>query len=190
MFELRDHGARERFRLTPFNRRFFDLFDKGFEIGRGFLEAGNTRAPATFDQHFHRAIGQFQQLQHRGNGADLEQIIRARIILASILLGNKQDLLVILHHRFQRADGFLTAHEKRHNHMGEYNDIPQRQNGKDIATYCFSHVTSLWTVAPGPPKSGAGEAPSAFMLVFTSALTRPSDACIRPRIAQPHARHK
>ena len=190
MFKLRDHGARQRLGLTAFNRRFFDLFDKGFEIRRGFLEAGHARAPPAFDQHLHRAIGQLQQLQHRGNGADLEQIIRARIILASILLGNKQDLLVFLHHRFQGADGFLTAHEKRHNHMGEYNDIPQRQNGKDIAMYCFSHVTSLWTVAPGPPKSGAGEAPSAFMLDFTSALTRPSDACIRPRIARQHARRK
>ena len=190
LFELRHHGARQRFRLTAFNRWFFDLFDKGFEIRRGFLEAGHARAPSAFDQNLHRAIGQFQQLQHRGNGADLEQIIRARIILASILLGNKQDLLVILHHRFQRADGFLTAHEKRHDHMREYNDIPQRQDRKDIATNGFSHVTSLWTVAPDPPKSGAGGAPSAVMLVFTSALTRPSNACIRPRIARLHARHK
>ena len=62
LFELRDHGARKRFGLTPFNRRFFDLLNKGFEIGRGFLEAGHARAPPAFDQHLHRAIGQLQQL--------------------------------------------------------------------------------------------------------------------------------
>ena len=124
LLKLRDHGARQGFRLTAFNRRFFDLFDEGFEIGRGFLVAGHARPSAAFDQYLHRAVGQLQQLQHCGNCADLEQIIGARIILASILLGNKQDLLIILHHRFQGAHGFLPAHKKRHDHMGKYNNIP------------------------------------------------------------------
>ena len=181
MFKLRHHGARQRFRLTPFNRRFFDFFDKGFEIGRGFLVASHARAPPAFDQHLHRAIGQLQKLQHRGNGADLEQIIRTRIILAGILLGNQQNLLVILHHRFQGTDGFFPAHEKRHDHMRKYNDIPQRENRKDIATQSFSHVTSLWTVGTRPAQ---GRLRRGVRRLYFGPCRRPHKALTRARQAE------
>ena len=51
-----------------------------------------------------------------------------RIVLRRVLLGDQQDLLVVLHHVFERADGFLAADEQRHDHVGEHHDVAQRQD--------------------------------------------------------------
>ena len=83
---------------------------------------------AAFDQHLHGAVGKFQQLQNGADGAEREQIFLVGIVLRRVLLGQQQNLLVVLHDVFERAHGFLATDEQRHDHMGKYNDIAQ---GKD-----------------------------------------------------------
>ena len=58
-------------------------------------------------------------------------IFWARIILTRVALGNQQDLLVVVHHVFQRTNRLFAAHEQRDNHMREDNDVSQREDRED-----------------------------------------------------------
>jgi hypothetical protein len=53
---------------------------------------------------------------------------RLRVVLAGILLGHQEDLLVLLHDVLERADRLLAADEQRHDHMREDHDVPQGQD--------------------------------------------------------------
>ena len=60
------------------------------------------------------------------------KVLGRGIILTGVFLRHKQDLLVVLHHVFERAHGFLAADEKRHDHVRKHDDVAQRQNGKQV----------------------------------------------------------
>ena len=59
-------------------------------------------------------------------------VVGGRIVLGGVLLRDQQDLLVVLHHRFERADRLLAADEQRHDHVREDDDVAQRQDGQQI----------------------------------------------------------
>ena len=40
----------------------------------------------------------------------------------------EQDRPILFHHRLQRTDRFVTAHEQRHDHVGKHHDVAQRQH--------------------------------------------------------------
>ena len=72
--------------------------------------------------------GSFSSCSIVRDGADAYRCRPARIVLRRVLLRDEQDLLVVLHHRFQRAHGFLAADEQRHDHVREHDDVAQRQD--------------------------------------------------------------
>ncbi len=133
LLELRDDRPAERFQFLGVGTLVGHRLGERFEVGVGLLEAGDLRTPATLDQHLHGAVRQLQKLQDRRYRPDAINVIGGRIILRGILLRHQEDLLVLLHHRFQRADRLLAAHEQRDDHMGEYNNIAERQDGEQIA---------------------------------------------------------
>ena len=97
---------------------------------RGVVDKfGDLNTALAFDQHLHRAIGQFQQLQHIGQNAHAVDAINRRIIDRRVNLAGQQDLLVIGHDLFQGADRFFAAHKQGHNHMGKHHNVAQRQHG-------------------------------------------------------------
>ena len=147
--ELADHGAGQRLGLLGLAGLFGQQLGHGLEVILGFLEAADLRATAALDQHLDRAIGQLEQLQHRGDGADLVQILGAGIVLGGVFLRDEEDLLVVAHHRFECAHGFIPADKERHNHVREDHDIAQRQHREQIAAFKFRHMTSLRTVGVG-----------------------------------------
>ena len=93
-------------------------------IGKG----GDLSPGLALHQHFHCAVGQFQQLQHIGDCADAIDAVRPRFILRRILLRSQKDRFVLFHHRFERQHGFFPAHEKRDDHMRENHDVAERQD--------------------------------------------------------------
>jgi hypothetical protein len=105
-------------------------------LGIGLEEIGvvgvldDARTLAALDQHLDRAVGQLEQLQDRAHRAHRIDIGRARIVLRGVPLGDQEDLRVVFLHDLERADGFLSAHEKREDHVREDHNIPQRKNGK------------------------------------------------------------
>ena len=131
LLELRDHRARQRLDLArprPCARR---PARRRPGRSRAFsAKPRDARALAALDQHLHGAVGQLQQLQHRGDGADRVDVVRRGIVLRRVLLRDEQDLLVVLHHVFERAHGLLAADEERHDHVREHDDVAQRQDRK------------------------------------------------------------
>ena len=126
-FKLRDDGTRQRFELVVLGLFFFDGFDAGFEelvISHIVFDA---RAAHAFDQHLDGAVGQFQKLENRADGTDFVDVAGRRIVIGGVLLGDEQNLLLVGHDVFQGAHGFFAADEERHDHVGENDDIAQRQ---------------------------------------------------------------
>jgi hypothetical protein len=123
LLELRDRGAGERFDLLLIADLLAD--DLGMRLEEGVIlgEFDDARALSAFDENLHGSIGQLQELQHRSDRADRIDIGRGRIVLRRILLRDEQDLLVILHHVFQRTNRFLAADEERHDHVRENDDV-------------------------------------------------------------------
>src|SRR5262249_27249595 len=58
--------------------------------------------------------------------------VRSGIIVTGVLLRRKQDLLVGTHHLLERIDRLLAPDEQRHDHIGEDDDVAQRQDRIDI----------------------------------------------------------
>ena len=81
----------------------------------------------TFNQHFHRAIGQLEHLENRGYRPDLIQVGSIRLVLVGGFLCYQQDLLAFLGSQFQCLDGFGPANEKRYDQMRVNHHIAQRQ---------------------------------------------------------------
>ena len=146
LLELADHRPAQRLDVLVLVRRFLDQFRFGL---KEFLFVGiahDFRALASFDQDLDRAIGQFEQLQHRTDRADIVDIVDGRIVLTRIFLRHKQNLLVVLHHVFQRLHRFVPPDEERHDHVREDNDIPQREYRK-CGCFCgVRHIRFLFTL--------------------------------------------
>ncbi|MCY1303947.1 hypothetical protein D9M70_536790 [compost metagenome] len=85
-------------------------------------------ARAAFDQHLDGAVGQLQQLQDIGDGADFIDRGRFRIVVGGVDLGGKHDLLVGAHDFLKRTDRLFAADEERHDHVREDHDVAERQN--------------------------------------------------------------
>ena len=103
-----------------------------------------THARAAFHQHLHGAVGQFQKLQHIGQHAVPVDAVMGGVVDSRIKLARQENLLVVLHHLLEGADGFLPANEKRHDHVGKNHDVAQRQNRiGDVALWHFAFLDVL-----------------------------------------------
>ena len=94
------------------------------------------------DQHLDRAVRQLEELEHGPDRADRKDVRGRGIVLRGVLLGNEEDLLVVLHHVLEGADGLLPAHEERHDHVRENDNVPQRQDGVDRGSLKLLHPSS------------------------------------------------
>ena len=92
-------------------------------------KAGDAGALAALDQHLDRAVRQLQQLQHRADRADRVDVGGSGIVLRSVLLGDEQDLLVVLHHVLERPHRLFAADEQRHDHVRKHDDVAEGQDG-------------------------------------------------------------
>ena len=141
MLELGDHGARQSFQFLVVAQVFLERFGVSLEEVLVVRELGDTRALPAFDQNLHRSVGQLEQLQHGPDGADRIDISRAGVVLGRILLRHEKDLLVVLHHVFQSAHGFVAPDEERHDHVGKHHDVAERKNRVQITARNIQHQT-------------------------------------------------
>ncbi len=132
VLELGHDRARERFRLDGIadDVRNAARVRLVVNVARGV--AHDLGAADALHQHLHGAVGKLQQLQHRSEGADVEDGLRGRLVLARILLRGEQDLLVGAHHLFEGADRLLAADEERHDVVRKDDDVAQRQNRENV----------------------------------------------------------
>ena len=144
--ELGRHGAHQRFHFGIVARVLVDHAAFGFVIIVTRAIAGNFDAYTALDQDFHRPVGQFQQLQDRGDHTGGMDRIRCRLVVGRTLLGRQKDLLVRLHHLFQRPDGFLAADKERHDHVRKYDNVPEGEKRKCLG---IGHYNSCAPFASG-----------------------------------------
>ena len=150
VLELRDHGAGSRLQFRAVAGGFLHVDRARFEEIGAIVIAGDLHAAAAFDQHLDGVVGQLQQLQHGAERADCVDVLRAGIVLAGILLGDQQNLLVVLHDLFQGLYALLTTNEERDDHAGKHDDVAQRQDGIDGSLNGGVHDASQRTLLELP----------------------------------------
>ncbi len=126
--ELGDDRARQCFGLDPLAGIVRERLRLGLVVIGARAVLQHACALGAFDQHLHGAVGQLQELQHARERADLEDRVGRRIVVGGVLLGREQDEGIVAHHLFERTDRLLAADEQRHDHMGEDDDVAQRQD--------------------------------------------------------------
>ena len=128
LLELGQQRTAQRFHFGGVGAVQSNRRDVGSEILVGIamhlIDLGTLPA---LDQHLDRAVGQLEHLQNGRHGADGMQILGRRLVLGGRALGYQQDLLAIIHRLFQRTDGLGTPDKQGNDHVGEDNDIAQRQ---------------------------------------------------------------
>ena len=155
--ELRDRRPRQRLDFVLAAEFLSETLDRGFEIFGVVGVARDARPGVAFDQHLDRTVGQLEQLEHGCERADLEDRVGRGIVVAGVLLGGEQDLLVGPHDFFKGGDGFLAADEERYDHVGEHHDVPQRKDWEQLlrrylVVLVLAHPIDLAFLRP---KSGA-----------------------------------
>ena len=128
VFELADHRAGQRLHL--------DLVERvvGQRLGIGLIKLvgadvfAHLGAPGALDQHLDGAVRQLQELQHGSERSGREDGVGGWIVVGRVHLRGQQDELVGLHHVLESADRFLPTHKEGDDHVGEHDDIAQRQH--------------------------------------------------------------
>ena len=139
------------------------------------FHALQRRALLALHQHFHRAVGQLEHLQHSANAAGGVQVGHGRLILAGSALRHQGDAALSAHGRFQRLDALGPPHEQRDDHVRKHHHIAQghqrhvhrlgRQQGQcghEAGNPCSKEVSGIGG-APGnfktPPSPRRARAP-------------------------------
>ncbi len=128
VLELGHDRARQRLGFDLVADRVRQLLRMGLVVALVAGVAKDLGAADALDQHLHCAVRELEELEDRGERADIVDGLGCRLVLARVLLGGEQDLLVRTHHLFERADRLLAADEKRHDHMRENHDVAERQD--------------------------------------------------------------
>ena len=97
------------------------------EMRRRIQYLVDMRALAAFDQHFDRAVGQFQHLQDIGHRADRIKVFGRRLVFRRRFLGDEHNAFTGFHRGLERFDGLRAADEQWNDHMREHHHIAQRQ---------------------------------------------------------------
>jgi len=106
-----------------------DRFGVGRKIAIGLCQLAQAHTLAALDQDLDRPVGELEQLQNRGQGADRIQIILYGIIDLGVSLRDEQNALVALHGLIERLDGFVAPHEEGDDHVRIHDDVAKRQDG-------------------------------------------------------------
>ena len=128
LLELADHRSSEGVEVLVGVLDVLHPLDFGLEEVVVLGVPDDPRPVAAFDQNLHGAVRQIEQLQHGADGADGVDVPRSRVVLAGVLLGDQQDLLVVLHDPLEGPDRLLAPHEERHDHVRKNDDVSQREN--------------------------------------------------------------
>jgi hypothetical protein len=135
------------------------LFDGFFVFGQNsdaldleeFVESGkaiDSYSGGAFDQYFQNAVRQLEKLKNFGNGAGFVELVGFRVIGFSLLLRAENDSAVFEHCLFDSPDRFFATDEKRHDHVGKYDYVPEWQ--QRIYFWCTRVVDVIkvfWIIA-------------------------------------------
>ncbi len=105
--EFADDRTEHGFGFGRVDDFFFEHLRVDFVEFGVFFVAQHFGALYAFDQHFDGAIGQAQELQHRGNSADFINICGHRLVLRAVFLASEQNFIVAFDHALECFNGFI-----------------------------------------------------------------------------------
>ena len=141
LLKLADDRTPKGFNLGPGTLIGKDGQDFRREMRVRILDGDNAGALRAFDQHLDRAVRQLEHLQDRGDAAYFVDVVRGRIILAGRLLCRKHDAFASFHRGLKGANRAGTTHKQRDHHMGEHDDVAQRQH-RQVDGFCRESLTT------------------------------------------------
>ena len=65
----------------------------------------------------------------------LEDVLWRGLVGLGVLLRGEEDLLVVREGRVDRRDALLAAHEQRHDHVREHDDVAKRQQRQRVSNW-------------------------------------------------------
>ena len=80
----------------------------------------DARPRLALDEGLDGAVGEAQQLHHRRQRPELIEIVDLRVVDGGLLLGDEEDIGLLLHGVLERQNRFPPADHQRGHHMGEY----------------------------------------------------------------------
>jgi hypothetical protein len=137
ILELLDDGAHQRGHFRTLRLVGFDPLDFGNEVLALGTKLLQRRAPLPFHENADGAVRQLQELKNGRHHAHIVERVAIGIVLGRIELRDQEDALVRSHCAFERRHGFVAAHEERHDHLREDDDVPQGEDRKS-----FDHLNS------------------------------------------------
>ena len=157
--ELLRHRAHQRLHGVAVAHGLGQDLDLGLEIAVVLHEIADLHARLALDQHLHGAVGQLQQLQHIGQHAVAIDALGHRLVHRRVDLARQQDLLVVLHHRLERADRLLAPDKQRHDHVRKHDDVAQRKHGMGLAGLLGHFLVLVRRKSMAPRTRGDGGPP-------------------------------
>ena len=131
--EPRVHGTQQRLERAVQRRRFVGkIRNPGLEERFGDGELLDGRPHHTFDQYLHGIVRKLEQLDDFSDRADRIDILRARVVFGGFALGDEQDPLVTPHGLFQSVHCLFPPHKQRDDHVGEDDDVSERQHRQEL----------------------------------------------------------
>jgi hypothetical protein len=122
--------AHQRFGLdTPFG---LVIRREGAHRGPGrrlvLHERLNAGLAESLDEGLHTTVGQAQDAHHHGDGAHAVEIVGLRILDGGVPLRGQQHQPFAGQRVLDGGDRALPRHEEREHHVGEDDQLPQREN--------------------------------------------------------------
>ena len=135
LLEQRHHAAHRRFDVAAgFPLPLQHLDDDAVEA-LVFLPLHGAGAVDAFDQHLDVAVRQPQALHHVGHAAHGVDVVGARIVHRGVVLGRQEDALVLRQGVLERPRGRRPSNHERHHHVGEYDDVPEGNDGQCLVDF-------------------------------------------------------
>jgi hypothetical protein len=107
----------------------FNLPHRGYRKRFLVVVHRRPRRVTALDKHLNRAIGQLEQLQDIGDGADLIQIVDTGASSDALRCATSSTCLLSSMACFERFDRTLTTHKKWQHHVGVHHNVAKGNRG-------------------------------------------------------------
>jgi hypothetical protein len=104
-----------------------------------FLPLDGAGAVDPFDEDLDVAVRQLQALDDVGDTPHRVDVFRPRVVDRGVMLRGEEDALVLEQRMFERARGARPSDHERHHHVGEHDDVPQRDDREGFVDFQVFH---------------------------------------------------
>ncbi len=134
LLEVAADGPHERLELeVPGRRRgLLEAGDLGAQVRLLLQEVLDPGAGEALDEDPDAVVRQLDHPHDAGHGADLVEVLRLRVLVVGVLLGEQEQEAVLRQRLVHRGDRALAADRQRHHHEREEHRVLQRHRRQHV----------------------------------------------------------